>query len=155
MDTLHQQIQDQRHHYESILLNLRDSKSSYEEQQRLRFLSLTDDIERVMSQLQDQEIFNYQVVRDHVELMTSFEAEERKLQEETECIRVDNTLLREQIREIARAAETKKKEVKQEYEKSAQEYTVKYREQTRTQKENIAVIKDQYKKVQEIYRKKM
>jgi coiled-coil domain-containing protein 77 len=59
VDTLHQEIQDQRHHYESILLNLRDSKSSYEEQQRLRFLSLTDDIERVMSQLQDQEIFNY------------------------------------------------------------------------------------------------
>jgi len=27
--------------------------------------------------------------------MTSFEAEERKLQEETECIRVDNTLLRD------------------------------------------------------------
>jgi hypothetical protein len=30
-----------------------------------------------------------------------------------------------------------------------------FREQTKAQKENIAVIKDQYKKVQEIYKRKM
>lgn len=36
-----------------------------------------------------------------------------------------------------------------------QEYTEKFREQSRLQKENIAIIKDQYKKVQEIYRRKM
>jgi len=45
--------------------------------------------------------------------------------------------------------------VKSEYEKSAQEYSEKFREQSRTQKENIAIIKDQYKKVQEIYNRKM
>lgn len=81
-------------------------------------------------------------MRDHVELMTSFEAEERRLQEETEATRVENTLLRDQIRDIAKQADSKKKEVKQEYERSAQEYTAKFREQTRTQKENIAIIKD-------------
>jgi hypothetical protein len=76
-------------------MNLRDNKSAYEEQQRLRFLQVTEEIERLMSQLQEQEIFNYQVVRDHVELMTQFEAEERKLQEETEAVRVENTGLRD------------------------------------------------------------
>lgn len=60
--------------------------------------------------------------------MTHFEAEERKIQEETEAVRVENTGLREQIREIAKQAETKKKEVKHEYERSAQEYTAKFRE---------------------------
>ena len=32
VDALHQQIQEQRVHYESILLKLRDDKSNYEEQ---------------------------------------------------------------------------------------------------------------------------
>jgi hypothetical protein len=45
--------------------------------------------------------------------------------------------------------------VRDEYEKSTQEYTEKFRLQSRTQKENIAIIKDQYKKVQEIYNRKM
>jgi len=45
--------------------------------------------------------------------------------------------------------------VKHEYEKSAQEYSEKFRQQSRIQKENIAIIKDQYKKVQEIYQRKM
>jgi hypothetical protein len=45
--------------------------------------------------------------------------------------------------------------VRNEYEKSTQEYTEKFRVQSRTQKENIAIIKDQYKKVQEIYNRKM
>lgn len=64
--------------------------------------------------------------------MTQYEAEERKLHEETEAVRVENTNLREQIREISRQAEAKKKEVKQEYEKSAQEYTNKFREQSKS-----------------------
>ena len=45
--------------------------------------------------------------------------------------------------------------MRDEYERSAQEYTEKFRVQSRTQKENIAIIKDQYKKVQEIYNRKM
>jgi len=48
---------------------LRDDKSAYEEQQRVRYLQVTEEIERVLTQLQEQEIFNYQIVRDHVELM--------------------------------------------------------------------------------------
>jgi hypothetical protein len=31
VDTLHQKIQDQRIHYESILMNVRDNKLAYEE----------------------------------------------------------------------------------------------------------------------------
>jgi hypothetical protein len=57
-------------------------------------------------------------------------------------VRQDNAGLRDQIREIARQTESKKKEVRDEYEKSTQEYTEKFRVQARTQKENIAIIKD-------------
>ncbi|TNV79569.1 hypothetical protein FGO68_gene13151 [Halteria grandinella] len=155
VESLHLQIQQQRAHYESILNKLRDARSETEESQRQRYVQVADEIERTLQQLQDQEIFNYQVVRDHVECMVQFEAEERKLQEETEAIRIENAELRDQIRDISNKAESKKREVKQEYEKSAQEYSEKFREQSRTQKENIAIIKDQYKKVQEIYKRKM
>lgn len=51
---------------------------------------MSEDIEKTLSQLQDQEIFNYQIVRDHVELMSQFEAEERRMQEETEAVRLEN-----------------------------------------------------------------
>ena len=112
-------------------------------------------MERSLQQLQEQEVFNCQLAKDHVELAAQFEAEERRLQEETEAVRAENAQLREQIRAVAARAEAKKREVKGEYERSAQEYTEKFREQSRTQKENIAIIKDQYKKVQEIYRRKM
>jgi hypothetical protein len=49
---------------------MRDDRSNYEEQQRVRYLQVTEEIERVLQQLQEQEIFNYQIVRDHVELMS-------------------------------------------------------------------------------------
>ena len=49
---------------------MRDDRSNYEEQQRVRYLQVTEEIEHVLQQLQEQEIFNYQIVRDHVELMS-------------------------------------------------------------------------------------
>lgn len=70
-------------------------------------------------------------------------------------MRVENMQLREQIREVSSSAEQRKKSAKSEYESHALEYQEVFREQTKQQKENIAVVKDQYKKVQEIYQRKM
>jgi hypothetical protein len=90
VETLHEQIQQQRVHYERILNKLRDERSETEEQQRQHYVQVSEEIEKTLQQLQEQEIFNYQVVRDHVETMTQHEAEERKFQEETESIRLEN-----------------------------------------------------------------
>lgn len=49
---------------------MRDDKSSYEEQQRVRYIDSVEAIEKLMQQLHDQEIFNYQVIRDHVDVMS-------------------------------------------------------------------------------------
>ena len=46
-------------HYERILLKMRDERSSYEEQQRVRYLPVTEEIERGLQQLLEQETFNY------------------------------------------------------------------------------------------------
>ena len=44
------------------------------------------------------------------------------MQEETEAIRVENAQLRDQIREVTKQTDNRKKEAKTEYEKSACEY---------------------------------
>ncbi|CDW87267.1 UNKNOWN [Stylonychia lemnae] len=155
VEVLHQQIQEQRVHYEKVLQTLRDEKSKYEEDQRMKYIDYVEEVEKLMSKLQDQEIFNYQVIRDHVDVMSQYEVEERKIQEEIEAMRIENTQIKDQIREIHKSSEQKKKDAKDEYEKNALEYQEVFRDQQKAQKENIAVIKDQYKKVQEIYKRKM
>lgn len=82
-------------HYEHVLQAMRDDKSKYEEEQRVKYLDYVEDIEKVMSKLQDQEVFNYQVIRDHVDVMSQYEIEERKMQEEIEAIRVENAQIRD------------------------------------------------------------
>ena len=51
-----------------------------------------------MSQIQETEVFNQQVVKDHVDSLSAHELEERKMQEELEQIRLENMAMREQIR---------------------------------------------------------
>ena len=75
-----------------------------------------------MKKLHEQEVFNYQVIRDHVDLISQYEVEERQTQEEIEAMRVENSQLREQIRQIGKLTEKKKKEAKEDYEKHALEY---------------------------------
>ena len=62
------------------------------------------------------------MVRDHVDLMAQFELEERKMQEETEAVRVENAQMREQTRETSTKTEARKREAKEEYEKYSEEY---------------------------------
>lgn len=155
VEQLHQSIQEQRVYYERIIQSLRDEKSKYEEEQRVKYIEFVEELETIMARLHEQEIFNYQIIRDHVDLMSQYEVEERKTQEEIESIRVENAQLREQIRQINKMTEQKKKEAKDEYEKQALEYQEVFRNQSAMQKENIAIITDQYKKVQEIYKRKM
>lgn len=128
MESLHQQIQDQRVHYERVLQQMRDDKSQYEEEQRIKYLDFVEEIEKLMSKLQDQEVFNYQVIKDHVDVMSQYEIEERKMQEEIEAIRVENMQIRDQIREVSKSSEQKKKDAKDEYEKNALEYQEVFRE---------------------------
>jgi len=56
---------------------------------------------------------------------------------------------------VTQKTEQQKKEAREEFEKNSTEFQGKFRSQTKMQKENIQIIKDQYKKVQEIYKRKM
>lgn len=74
---------------------MRDEKSKYEEDQRMKYIDYVEEVEKLMSKLQDQEIFNYQVIRDHVDVMSQYEVEERKIQEEIEAIRIENAQIKD------------------------------------------------------------
>jgi len=94
VESLHQQIQEQRVHYESVLEKLRDDRSQFEEDQRRHHIDQMEEVQTLMKKLQEQEGYNQQVVKDHVDLMAQYEVEERKVQEEVEAIRLENLGLR-------------------------------------------------------------
>jgi len=49
VEQLHREILEQRAHYERVLNTMRDERSGFEEKQRERYLTATEDIERVMT----------------------------------------------------------------------------------------------------------
>ena len=108
----------------------------------------------MLKEIQDLEIFNQQVVKDHVDALSTHELEERRQQEELEQVRQENAAMREQIRQATFNTKKTKTKAKNEYIADTMEYQEKFRDQAKIQQENIAIIKDQYRKVQEIYKRK-
>ena len=76
-------------------MQLRDQKALFEEQQREKYVQYKARVDQLMSQIQETEVFNQQVVKDHVDSLSSHELEERKMQEELEQIRLENMAMRE------------------------------------------------------------
>ena len=76
----------------------------------------------MLDRVQEQETFNIQIIRDHVDLACEFEAEERKLQEEIEAVRLENLQLRQQIVQVSSKTQQAKKEAQEEYERNAEEF---------------------------------
>ena len=135
-------------------MQLRDQKAQFEEEQRERYLHYKTKVETLMLQIHEAEDFNQQVVKDHVDCLSSHELEERKQQEELEQIRQENIAMREQIRSATLSKEKTKTKAKQDYCNETLSFQEKFREQARLAQENISIIRDQYRKVQEIYKRK-
>ena len=62
--------------------------------------------------------------------------------------------MREQIRTASLNTQKTKTKAKQDYVNETMAFQEKFREQARLAQENIAIIRDQYRKVQEIYKRK-
>ena len=62
--------------------------------------------------------------------------------------------MREQIRQATLTTEKAKTKARQDYVNETVAFQDKFREQARVAQENIAIIRDQYRKVQEIYKRK-
>ena len=78
-----------------MLLQLRDQKAAFEEGQRAKYLEYKARVESLLAQIHETEVFNQQVVKDHVDLLAAHELEERKVQEELEAVREENFAMRE------------------------------------------------------------
>lgn len=135
-------------------MQLRDQKALFEEQQREKYLQYKLRVDSLLKQIHETENFNQQIVKDHVDALSAHELEERKQQEELEQIRQENMLMREQIRNATLESEKTKTKAKTDYINETMAFQEKFREQTRLAQENISIIRDQYRKVQEIYKRK-
>ena len=135
-------------------MQLRDQKAQFEEEQRAQYIHYKTKVETLMQQIHETEEFNQQVVKDHVDCLSSHELDERRQQEELEQIRLENMAMREQIRNATLTKEKAKTKAKQDYCTETLSFQEKFREQARLAQENISIIRDQYRKVQEIYKRK-
>ena len=62
--------------------------------------------------------------------------------------------MRETVRVVCERTEQKKSKAEAAYVANTQEYMTQFRDQARGQQESISIIRDQYRKVQEIYKTK-
>ena len=77
-DRLNGQIQAQRADHERILMQLRDQKALFEENRRGQYMHYKERVEELLRQIHETEAFNQEVVKDHVDALSSHELEERK-----------------------------------------------------------------------------
>lgn len=84
-----------------------------------------------------------------------FEIEERAQQEENEAVRSQNMILRNNVRSICNKTKRTVKNARQEYEGNAEEFTEKFREQSKGHDVHISLIRDQYKKLTQMHESKM
>ena len=130
-DKLNAQIQEDRAKFEKVILQLRHDKGSFEEMQREKYLKNKQELEQILNEIQQLESFNQEVVKDHVDSLSTHELEERRQQEELEQIRQENAAMREQIRQATMAATKTKTKAKTGYINDTVAYQDKFREQGR------------------------
>ena len=76
-------------------MQLRDEKAAFEEGKRDTYLKNTQQMASTLKEIHDLEVFNQQVVKDHVDCLATHELEERRQQEELEQIRQENAAMRD------------------------------------------------------------
>ena len=77
-DKLNAQIQEDRAKFEKVILQLRHDKGSFEEMQREKYLKNRQELEQISNEIQQLESFNQEVVKDHVDSLSTHELEERR-----------------------------------------------------------------------------
>ena len=144
---LREEIDNEKVYYEDILKSLQEEKAQFEEQQRAKYMLLNSEYENLLKELHDKEKYNQAIVKDHIELKHIFEIEERTQQEENEALRQQNLSLRNAIRKMCNETKETVNNAKNEYESNSEEFSLRFREQSKFHDINMSIIRDQYNKV--------
>ena len=78
-DQINKQIAEQRAQFERVVLQLRDQKALFEESKRQEYLHYKAKQDQLIGQIHDLEIFNAQVVKDHVDALSTHALQETTL----------------------------------------------------------------------------
>jgi hypothetical protein len=90
IDKLNFTIQEQRQQQELVIHRLREEKGAFEETQREKHLFNNQKLEAITKEIMELEVYNQQLIRDHVDALSFHELEERRQQEELESLRQEN-----------------------------------------------------------------
>lgn len=90
IDKLNFTIQEQRQQQELVIHRLREEKGAFEETQREKYLFNNQKLEAITKEIMELEVYNQQLIRDHVDALSFHELEERRQQEELESLRQEN-----------------------------------------------------------------
>ena len=83
--------------------------------QREKYLYNKQRLEAITKEIMDIENFNQQLVRDHVDVLSTHELEERRQQEELEQIRQENYQMREMVRQATEKSKAVRDKAKNAY----------------------------------------
>ena len=154
IEILKKEIAEERQYYEDVMKNIQDGKAKYEEEQRSHYMALKLRYQEVLENLHQKEAYNNDIVKDHLELKHLFELEERAQQEENEQLNQENQILRNSIRALCNETKKTVDNARNEYELNSEEFSKNFREQNMQHAKNMQVIKDQYKKMSNLYKEK-
>jgi len=116
---------------------------------------LNQQYQQAVQELHEKEKYNTAIVKDHIDLKHMFEIEERAKQEENEAVRQQNLAMRSAIRKLCNETNATVNNAKAEYEMNAEEFTQKFREQSKGHEVSMSVIRDQYNKLSALHAKRM
>ena len=107
------------------------------------------------SKAHKQEQLNYDIIKDSVKERNNSQLNERQIQEENELLRLENKEMMKAVANIKVKTNKDLLVVYAEKEKQSEEVVGKFRHQAQIQEENLQIIKEQYLRLQQIYKSKI
>jgi len=98
---------------------------------------------------------NINLVKDYFDLILQSNHAERKLNEENELLRLKNAAFANKYRIEQQRARQENMTTTKTINKKSEEYSNRYRQEIRQKDEDLALLKDQYAQIQQIYLQKM
>lgn len=153
LEQLQKDTLEEKYLYDHRIIQARNDKAELDEYARQELLSDNDRIHKLIQEFEHIDQLSLDTFNDYGQLIQESDAQIRRKEEENEKLRIENAQLGAKIKKVQKECEDELRRAEQEYEKQTQEYS-RFKKQSDIQTEYINIIKDQYEKIQEIYREK-
>ncbi|CAI2370858.1 unnamed protein product [Moneuplotes crassus] len=167
LEELQTEIHEEKDMYECQLHAARNEKAEYDEYARQELISDNAKINDLLQEFEQTDHLSLDTLMDYGRLLQEADDKVRTAEEQNEKLRIENTELAAKIKKVKKECENELRNAEEEYERQTQQYAegmldidpnqpsaARFKQQSDIQSEYIEIIKDQYNKIQDIYRKK-